>query len=147
MVINWGHKLIFTFLVFSGFMSYLVYRCAETRYDLVSKEYYKDELEYQQVIDGTKMAAGLSSPVKVWQNESGITIQFPSEMKERKLSGQAWFYCPVDAGKDKKLDIDISSGAEFLVNNNVLSPGNYIVKINWNQEGKHYYSEQNFTIH
>src|SRR5205809_3782593 len=80
MTLNWGHKLILGFLVFAGMMIYLVYQSMDTRYDLVSKEYYNDELKYQQVIDGTNRANGLSSQVTVAQTGNDIIIRLPGEM-------------------------------------------------------------------
>ena len=56
MTLNWGQKMMLVFLVFVGGMSYLVYRCVKTNYDLVSTDYYKEELSYQQVIDGESRA-------------------------------------------------------------------------------------------
>ena len=38
-------------------------RCMQTPVDLVSEHYYKDELAYQQVIDGTRKANALSGKV------------------------------------------------------------------------------------
>ena len=59
---NWGRSLILVFIVFAAFMGYLVYRASGTHFDLVSKEYYKDELRYQDKIDGFRNAAAMIQP-------------------------------------------------------------------------------------
>lgn len=146
MTINWGHKLLLVFLVFGSGMSYLVYRCVKTNYDLVSKEYYKDELEYQKVIDGTNKANSLSSKVQVIQNDRDIVLEFPAEMKQELLSGTAWFYCPVDAGRDKKITLAVSAGKQEIARQ-LFAAGNYIVKLNWSNGSQQYYTEQTITIH
>jgi hypothetical protein len=58
---NWGNKLVVVFIAFALFMGYMVYRALSTKYDLVSKDYYKDELRYQERIDGVKNAVALDS--------------------------------------------------------------------------------------
>src|SRR5688572_23798846 len=93
MTLNWGHKLIGVFLVFAGMMSWLVYQSVTTRFDLVSKEYYKDELQYQQVIDGTNRANQLGNKVTVEQSGNHIILRLPNEMKQRSVTGSILFYC------------------------------------------------------
>src|SRR5215204_911379 len=143
---NWGYKLLFTYLVFIGLMGYLVYRSVTTNFLLVEKEYYKSELQYQKVIDASNRANALSSKVKVQQQENEISIQLPDEMKKEGITGTVWFYCAYDDKRDKYLDLKTDAkgvqkfdAAEFL-------PGNYIVKIEWNNNNQNYYSEEKLTI-
>ena len=77
---NWGNKLLLTFLVFAAGMGFLVYRSVTTNFELVEKDYYKEELRFQQQIDGTREANNLSSAVTLLQNETGIHLQLPAEM-------------------------------------------------------------------
>ena len=143
---NWGNKLLVTFVVFACGMFYLVYRSMNVETDLVSKEYYKDELSYQQVIDGTKTANELSAKVQITQQEESIRVQLPAEMKNGKVSGRIWFYCAADAKKDKQLPILLDAEAAQQIDRKMLTPGNYTVKIDWENNNKHYHSEELLTI-
>lgn len=58
---NWGNKLLVTFIVFGAGMGVLVYKSMNTTYELVEKDYYKKELRYQEVIDGSNRANALSA--------------------------------------------------------------------------------------
>jgi len=71
---NWGNKLFVTFLVFGTGMGYLVYRSVKTNFDLVEKDYYKSELRYQDVIDGTNRVNQLSSSVNLEQTTDGVLL-------------------------------------------------------------------------
>lgn len=146
MTLNWGHKLVIVFILFGTMIGYLVYRSVTTSYDLVSKEYYKDELAYQQVIDGTKRAGELSSAVTVAQEDDDIVIRFPDEMKKGSIKGQAWFYYAPDAQRDRKLPLESVGETEFRFGRSVFLPGNYTVKISWENEGVQYYSQLNTII-
>jgi hypothetical protein len=143
---NWGNKLLITFLVFGAGIGYLVYRSMHTNYELVEKEYYKTELKYQQVIDASGRTTLLSSPVSLKQTSAGILLQLPVEMKNRKIEGEIWFYCSYDSGRDKKLRIKPNDDASQLLPIGAFSPGTYIVKTSWVANGNNYYSENTLTI-
>jgi hypothetical protein len=143
---NWGNRLLFTFLVFGGGMGYLVYRSLNTDFELVEKDYYKSELRYQDIIDGTNRANSLSGQVVLTQTERGILVQLPDEMKGKKITGSVLFYCAYDAARDRKFSLGSMTKASQLIGNGLISPGNYTVKINWSAEGKDYYSEKTIVI-
>ena len=143
---NWGQKLILVFAVFAIGMGYLVYRCTQVNTELVTKEYYKDELMYQDVIDGTKTANALGETIEVTQQGEIITVQLPGEMKNGKITGNIWFYCAADAKKDRRVTIETNSEAVQRINKKIFLPGRYTVKFNWTNNNKHYYAEQPLTI-
>ncbi|HSC37772.1 MAG TPA: FixH family protein [Chitinophagaceae bacterium] len=143
---NWGHKLILVFLAFGTMMSYMVYRSTKTNYDLVSPEYYKDEIAYQQVIDGAARANNLSGKVSVRQSGPVITIRFPGEMKNNSLKGSALFYCSYDARRDKKILLNTGPDAMQEIDSRQFVPGYYILKLNWLSHDEQYYSEQTILI-
>lgn len=143
---NWGNKLLVTFIVFAGGMGFLVYRSVTTQFELVEKDYYKQELRYQQKIDGAKEVSNLSGAVLLTQNEQGIRLQLPAEMKNRDLSGEVWFYCAYNEKKDKKFSLQTDGDASQLFRLQEVEPGQYTVKINWKDGQTQYYSENNFTV-
>jgi hypothetical protein len=143
---NWGNKLLITFIVFIGGMSYLVYRSVHTEFQLVEKEYYKSEIAYQQVIDGSKAAEQLSTPVSIYQTAQGIAMQMPNEMKGKALDGNIWFYCAYEQKNDKHFPIQLNENGLQLISIGLVTPGNYIVKISWQYNNKTYYTEKAITI-
>lgn len=146
MTLNWGHKLTIVFIAFAAFIFFLIYKTTQSHFDLVSKDYYKDELAYQQVIDGTNLANKLSSGIQVQQQNDQISIQFPQEMKQKKAEGTIFFYCSADSGKDKKINIQLSEEAVQIIPAKDILPGKYILKINWKTDNQNYYNEQPVTI-
>jgi hypothetical protein len=144
---NWGNKLLLVFVVFGGGISYMVYRCMQTPVDLVSKDYYKEELAYQKVIDGTRRANTLSTRPILSSRTDGIRLQLPTEMKQKAISGLIRFYCPADANRDR--DIPLSPDADGFqdIPKDVLSAGQYTVSISWDAGGANYFSQQALTIH
>lgn len=145
MRISWGNRILAVILVFIAGMGYLVYRSINTNYDLVSQEYYKDELEYQKVIDGTNRAGTLGNPASLSQTDSGILLRLPQEMQGKTVSGTVYFYCATDVKKDRKLALNVNAAAEQLIPAEKLAPGNYTVKISWEAGNLNYYSEMYYT--
>jgi nitrogen fixation protein FixH len=146
MTMNWGYKLFFTFIIFAILMSWLVYRAFQTDFQLVEKEYYKSELRYQEVIDGTNRVNALASSVSLTQEDETIILQLPDEMKNLPVEGTIWFYCAYDGAKDIRLELKPGADGKQQIASAALQPGTYTAKIQWKQAGKDYYSERKLTL-
>lgn len=143
---NWGNKLLVTFIVFGTGMSYLVYRSMNTKFELVEKDYYKTELKYQEVIDGTKRVNALATPVSIEQKNKMLLLQLPDEMKNKNITGDILFYCDYNEKKDRKFMLQTNKDGQQYFSAGSVTPGSYTVKISWMNDGKNYYSEKALTI-
>ena len=142
---NWGNKLIIVFILFAGLIGTMVYKAVNTKFDLVSKDYYKDELRYQDKIDGKQNANKLGN-VLVSQTAEEVLLAFPEEMKGKKLEGEVLFYCKTDADKDKKITIQVDENGQQRILKNKLHKGPYELKLNWQTASDKYYTEQNIIV-
>jgi len=139
---NWGNKLVVVFILFAILMATLVYKAVNTKFELVSKDYYKDELRYQDRIDGRNNAA-LIGKVAVTQDAEALTIDLPEEMKGVKVEGEAWFYCKTDAERDRKIALAVDTSGKQLILKKQLTKGTtYELKLNWQAGDQKYYTEQ-----
>ena len=143
---NFGNKLLLVFAVFAVLMSYMVYRCFSVPVDLVSNEYYKDEIAYQQVIDGTKNYNTLQGKATVKESASDVVIQLPAEMKSHSVKGTALFYCPSNMDNDRHITLATDADGKQSIDVKKFSKGNYTVKIDWQDATTHFYTEKQLTI-
>jgi hypothetical protein len=143
---SWGNKLLIAFVVFGSGMIFLVYRCMHTEFELVEKDYYKNELAYQQVIDAAQRTGRLSTGAVFTQTANGLQLQLPAEMKGLMIEGSVWFYCPYDSRKDKRIPLDADSSAFQQFGSGALSPGNYVAKLSWHTGRDQYYYETPLSI-
>lgn len=143
---NWGYKLLFTFIVFIGGMGYLVYRSMSTDFELVEKEYYKSELKYQDVIEGAHQASLLSQQVQLHQSGDSLQLRFPEGFQSGDISGTAWFYCAYDSKRDQQLKLAPDANGVQHVDMHRLAPGNYTVKLQWKGNNTSFYNELPLTI-
>lgn len=142
---SWGNKLVGVFIVFIALIGTLVYKSINSSFDLVSKDYYKDELRYQETIDAQKSAAQFSA-IEVAQNNEAVTIQFPEEIKDKKVDGEIWFYSNADASKDIKFKIEVDTNGLMIIAKTQLIKTKYTVKINWQIATTNYYSEKSILV-
>lgn len=135
---SWGNKLIIVFVVFAALMATLVYKATQTKFELVSKDYYQDELRYQDKIDGAANAA-LEAPTSIEVKDELILLRFPDVHKNANITGEAWFYCSVDATKDKHIALNVDSNGIQIIERKRLQKGDYQIKISYEINQKKYY--------
>ena len=142
---NWGNKLIVVFILFAMLICTMVYKAFHSKPHLVSEEYYKDELRYQDKIDGMANTAKLSDAI-VSQDSTSVTIQLPKELNGGKIIGEAWFYCKTDEGKDKKFPLEVdSTGKQTILKKQLLKTG-YQVKLSWKIDSTNYFTEKEIIL-
>jgi hypothetical protein len=142
---SWGNKLIIVFVVFAALMATLVYKATQTKFELVSKDYYQEELRYQDKIDGAGNAA-LEAPLLVRLKDGSVFLEFPELQKKSNITGEAWFYCSVDASKDKRIALHVNTLGIQQIDVKTFRKGNYVVKISYEANGKKYYSAHPLRI-
>lgn len=145
MKIGWGTRIAFLYGGFVVLIAMLVTGSMRQDYDLVSNDYYQQELEYQKKIDAGKNQAALSAPVHLHANNANVILKFPGEFIGKRLSGTVQFYSPADATFDKSFEISADSNSMY-VSRHDLYKASYKVKINWQADGKSYYQESAINL-
>lgn len=142
---NWGNKLILVFIAFAGLMGTLVYKCMSTNFELVSKDYYAEELRYQDKIDGMNNANKISE-VTIHSGVAQVNINLPKELHGTAIEGEAWFYCATNASNDRKVKIELNDEGVFVVDKALLAKANYQVKLTWNVGNEKYHAEKDLLL-
>lgn len=145
MKISWGNKILVAIIAFVAMMGTLVYKSLNTNYELVSKEYYKEELDYQKIIEASNRTMALTSAASVSVNNESVLVELPGEMRNKNVTGSILFYCATDASKDKTIEMKVSADGQQAIDKSSLRPGHYTVKMSWVADGQSYYSEKAVT--
>ncbi|SEW12207.1 FixH family protein [Chitinophaga arvensicola] len=143
---NWGHKIIIVFVVFAAGILTLVTKSMRTKIDMVTPDYYGEELKYQQVIDGKENVNRLSAPVAIAQQSAGVLITLPPELHDKHITGKLTFYRPSDSGRDIALPLQPDPAGQQLINRQLFIKGQYKVKLTWTMNEQPYYQEQLLNI-
>ena len=125
--------ILIAFVIFSTFH----------KVDLVTKDYYEQEIKYQQQINRINRADSLSAPVN-WHHDKDqrlVTIQFPKELNAKNIEGKILFFRPSDAKQDKLIALRLSSKNNQVISTQHLIPGLWKLKIFWQVDQKDFYTE------
>lgn len=141
---SWGNRLLMTFIVFGVGMMYLVYRATTTTFELVEPDYYKQELQYQQVLDDSERSQQHGQVAVITQGDS-IQMNWPESVQGKFLLGEAWFYCAYDQKRDRKIPIETQLGVQRIDRKELLA-GNYTVKLRWTDGVDRFYQETSLSI-
>lgn len=141
MKLSWGYKIMLGYSLFVAGIVFLVFKASSQKFDLVTKDYYEQELQYQSVIDQSANTAKLSAPVAVDQTATELKITFPQEMKDKAKSVQFYLYCPADAKKDFRMAFELDEN-EFVQPLPTAMKGMYELKLSWEVEKVKYYFEK-----
>jgi len=141
MKLSWGYKIMFVYIAFVAGMGFLVFKASSQKFDLVTKDYYDQELKYQQVIDQAANSSRLSAPVSVERNEGELKLSFPDEMKNKKKLVDFYLYYAADAKKDFRRSFELNEN-ELVQALPVGMKGMYELKLSWETEGIKYYFEK-----
>jgi hypothetical protein len=141
---SWGNKLVLVFVAFVALMATLVYKAINTKFELVTKDYYKEELRYQDKIDGAANAK-LAGAILLLQDAATVTVQLPVSLRSSTAQGDAWFYCKTDAAKDLRIPVTIEEG-QYSFDKASLAKGSYQLKLQLTSGEKQYYYKEYITV-
>ncbi len=145
MKINWGYTIVAVYSVFILGILFMVYRSSIEQKDLVSDNYYAEELKYQEVIDQSANTASLSSEITAEANDGQIQLYFPSEFNEASYTGSWKLYCASDRSKDMIGNYNINRGKSAISYKSTLK-GQFQLQLTWNKGSKKYYFEKNISL-
>ncbi|WP_165836457.1 FixH family protein [Taibaiella soli] len=145
MRISWGYKIALLYCSFVALMIVLVVKSMHQKIDLVSKDYYAEELAFQKQIDAGKNQSALSAAIGIHADAQNVVIEFPSEFKNESIQGKVHFYAPANADFDK--DIPLATANNIcMIPRSLLQHTRYSLKINWEAAGKKYYQETDLNL-
>jgi hypothetical protein len=145
MKFNWGVKITAVYIIFVMGIMYLVIQSSRQTVDLVTPDYYAEEIRYQDRINQTRRAEALSSPIQHSLKGQLLEIRFPSEFEGKEISGTVLLYYPADSKKDVTVPIK-TSGNKMSLSIPEKSSGMHILQVSWKSGNETYYFEEPLFI-
>ena len=142
---NWGWKIALLYGGFVVLMILMVIRASSEKVELVTKDYYEEELRYQQRIDHTRMADSLHLQPSWTIEKSKVSVRFSGHDHEA-LSGTITFYCPSDEHRDFKYPFTTVADSLMVIEHAGLHSGTYRINTEWQQRGQSLHSESVIKI-
>jgi nitrogen fixation protein FixH len=135
--------IVVVFVSFASFIGYFVYRSTSHRIDLVSQNYYQNELRFQEQIDQEKNGNLLGDEFQIEHKNKSLTLTLP---EGKEATGTVVFMRPADKLLDFSLPINNKENHQQHINLSELKTGLWKVKVYFEVAGKKYYKEKMFTL-
>lgn len=145
--LSWPAGIVIALTAFVIFILSFVFKVTfldEYNHHLVSEEYYKDELNYQDEIDKMNNSEALDDNVKLVKANEGLEIVFPSEFEPSEISGNIAFQRLANSKMDFELPIQLKTHTILIKDENLLE-GRWNVKIEWKAKGESYLLKEKLT--
>lgn len=138
--LNWGAGIAVSYLGFVAMIMVLVVMSTSQKIDLVTSQYYTDELQFQRKIDKVKRTQALPQQL-IWEvTDNAVDIQYPESTRETDLSGVIRFYSPSDDKNDRSFKVEAINGVQ-IVPVAGIPKGRYHLQIDWKSAQETYWTE------
>jgi nitrogen fixation protein FixH len=147
MKFNWGTGIVLSFVAFILFILYFVvlsFRDPESNHDLVTEDYYKQELNYQQDLDAARNLTESGERIVVAKTQEGLRVEFPPAFASEKITGKVSLYRPSNKQLDFNTPIQLSE-RQLLIPKSRLLDGRWDIRIEWTYQGKPYLYQERLT--
>ena len=147
MKFNWGTGIVLAFIAFIAFIMYFVvlsFRDPASNHDLVTDDYYKKELNYQEDLDAARNLEKAGGGMQVRITAEGLTVRFPESMDPEGIEGTVSLYRPSNKQLDFKTPIQLSE-RQLLIPKSRLLDGRWDIRVDWTYKGAPYLFQQKLT--
>ncbi|RAK67002.1 FixH family protein [Hymenobacter edaphi] len=144
----WPYAIIAAFVLFAGFIGYMVRQAMRSSVDLVSKDYYEQELRHQQRINAVARTAALAEQVTVRYQPAARTLvlQLPAALARQGATGQVHFFRPADQTLDFTVPLQPDAAGRQQLSTARLRPGYWRVRLDFEAGGQPYFVEQSIVV-
>lgn len=137
---TWGHGIVLAMLSFMGFILFMifVYSSGKQKSELITEDYYEQELAFQDVIDAKNNADALTEKPLYEQNKFQIAITFPKEYTNDNTTFNIHLYRPEDGNLDVESKMTLDYHNRIVIPAKVMKKGDYMLKLKWTKDNKNY---------
>lgn len=137
---NFGGKIVILYLSFVALILTLVFNCYSMDVDLVSSDYYAQEINFQQKINATNNEKDLKSSITHAINGKSIVLSIDSALLSNDFKGTVTFFRPSDSKKDVSLKMNFINNEQVIDAKNLIH-GAYKLQLSWTSNQKNYFKE------
>ena len=144
----WPLGIIVTFaLFFAGTVGLIVMACSQ-KVDLVSADYYEQELKFQGRIDRVERTRNTATQGSIAYDAGGkcITVSLPAAQAGHEVSGHIELYRPSAAGLDRAVNLAPDANGVQRVDAAGMAPGLWKVRVSWTVEQQDYFLDQKVVV-
>ncbi|WP_297337185.1 FixH family protein [Algoriphagus sp.] len=140
---NWGKGIVLTIIGFIAIvMTMVVISVRMDGIELVTDNYYEQEIKYQDRIDEERLTLALERTVLVFDPDTkSVILDLPVGSK-----GKLNLFRPSERALDQEMTVEIEERGKKQVSIRHLKPGYWRIQLSWTEHGKNYYQEKKITL-
>jgi hypothetical protein len=129
---NWGKGIVIALTLFIGFISFLVVKIMSQDVDLVSEDYYKQEIDYEARIQKEQNGLNNAAKIELIDQEAYVVVQLPDSSSLTNV------VLNLKRPNDEKLDksFKIEGTKTFMLPKSSLEKGKYELTIEYTINGE-----------
>ncbi|MDZ4663689.1 MAG: FixH family protein [Bacteroidota bacterium] len=139
---SWGIRITVLYVSFMVLIVTMVVISSTSKAELVAKDYYAQELNYQQRITAITNEQELNESITHELNNGSFVLSLPSAIRSKDFKGELVFFRPSDSTKDVKVKLEFDSEGKQIIDTRKYTKGIYKICISWHNEGKEFYKEE-----
>lgn len=113
------------FIIYIAFFKYNIYS------DLISDNYYEEEIRYQKIINDKINVKNLKNNVNLKLNKYGIILKFPKPFNNKNIIGELSIIRFSDKKKDIYDKLILNNKNEYFISSKKFKNGLYQLKLKW----------------
>jgi len=143
---NWGKGVALGFVLFAIMIIGLVVVCMKQDVSLVAKDYYRQEIAFQDRIEEIQNARQMKKQVRFVLNKQkqAASLIFPMEKGYTNHQGEIHFFRPSDSSMDQRIAVALDENGEQHLDLSQLPPGFWKLQLSWTANGKRFFEEKSF---
>lgn len=137
---SWGHGVFIALAAFIIFILSMLFLFpnGQKNSEMVTDNYYEEELKYQDVIDAKKRADTLHEKPVYSQDKSGIKITFPQDYNNSNTTVKFVMNRTDDQNLDVRKAVQLDANRSFTIPSQVLKMGSYTLRLSWTKDKTDY---------
>lgn len=142
---NFGVKITILYVSFVALIITLVALCFGQKVELVSTDYYAQELKFQDKINATNNATNLKKSIDYLISPQHITLTIDTALVSKDFEGTVTLFRPSDSSKDVKLKMKFANYIQ-TIDTYKLAHGAYKLQLTWQSNHTNYFKEHIISI-
>lgn len=138
---NFGNKIVILYLSFVSLIVTLVTLCYKQDVELVSSDYYAQEIQFQEKIDASTNAKNSAYTINHLVSKKEIILTADSTLLSEDFKGTIILFRPSDSKMDVSYVMNFKNQQQ-IIETKALTHGVYKLQLSWVSNSVPYFKEE-----
>lgn len=142
----WPHALMAFFALLFVALAGVVWVAVSQPGELVSRNYYDQEMRYQGRMEAIRRTQALGQEVHVQSEPGRLVVNLPADQVRRGAVGTIHLFRPSDARLDREFKLAVDESGRQVVDVRGLEAGLWRVRLEWAVGTEAFYREEPLVL-